>query len=184
MYHATEKWTEILPTILLGFRAALKENLGCTSAELVYGKTLRLPGEFFIATKVASDPVQFGERLRAHTCSIYNPNPHVREVNKLFLCTANYTSVHVFVRRDSVRRPLQAPYDGPYPVIKRSDKFYKVNIHGKPTSISIDRLKPAFTDNVDDILHLEESDAETKPNLRKTRSGHRVHFPDYFVSSR
>ncbi|GFW42936.1 retrovirus-related Pol polyprotein from transposon 412 [Trichonephila clavipes] len=35
MYHANEKWTKILSTILLGFRAALKENLGCTSAELV-----------------------------------------------------------------------------------------------------------------------------------------------------
>ncbi|GFY03921.1 hypothetical protein TNCV_1197001 [Trichonephila clavipes] len=86
--------------------------------------------------------------------------------------------------KPTFRRPLQAPYYGPYPVIKRSHKFYKVNIHGKPTSISIDRLKPAFTDNVDDTLHLEESDAEIKPNLRKTRSGHCVHFPDYFVSSR
>ncbi|GFY38380.1 pol polyprotein [Trichonephila inaurata madagascariensis] len=90
---------------------------------------------------------------------------------------------HVFVRRDSVRRPLQAPYDGPYPVIKRSDKFYKVNIRGKPTSISIDRLKPAFMHNLDDTLYIEKSDTETKPNLRKTRSGRRVHFPDYFVSS-
>ncbi|GFS29670.1 hypothetical protein TNIN_362961 [Trichonephila inaurata madagascariensis] len=74
--------------------------------------------------------------------------------------------------------------DGPYPVIKCSDKFYKVNIYGKPTSISIDRLKPAFTHNGDDTLNIEMSDAETKPNLRKTRSGRRAHFPDYFVSSR
>ncbi|GFY71592.1 uncharacterized protein TNIN_339701 [Trichonephila inaurata madagascariensis] len=83
-----------------------------------------------------------------------------------------------------LRLPLQASYDGPYPVIKRSDKFYKVNIHGKPTSISTDRLKPAFTHNVDNTVHIEKSDAETKPNLRKTRSGRRVQFPDYFVSSR
>ncbi|GFY16287.1 hypothetical protein TNCV_2349321 [Trichonephila clavipes] len=66
--------------------------------------------------------------------------------NELHKCT------HMFVRRDSVRRPLQVPYDGPCPVIKRSDKFYKVSIHGKPTS-------------------------ETKPNLRKTRSGRRDLFP-------
>ncbi|GFQ77227.1 gag-pol polyprotein [Trichonephila clavata] len=45
---------------------------------------------------------------------------------------------HVFVRRDSVRRPFQAPYDGPYPVVKPSDKLYKVNIFGKSTSIAID----------------------------------------------
>ncbi|GFW42937.1 gag-pol polyprotein [Trichonephila clavipes] len=94
----------------------------------------------------------------------------------IFLHSELHKCTHAFVRRDSVRRPLQAPYDDPYPVIKRSDKFYKVNIPGKPTSISIDRLKPAFTHNVDDTLHLEESDAETKRNLRKTRSGRRVHI--------
>ncbi|GFS73224.1 pol polyprotein [Trichonephila clavipes] len=143
MCHATEKWTEILPTILLA--------------------------------KVASDPVQFVERLRTHMQHLQPKRSWGSELHK---CT------HVFVRRDSVRQPLQAPYDGPYPVIKRSDKFYKVNIHGKPISILIDRLKPALTHNVDDTLHIEKSDAETKPNLRKTRSGHPVYFPDYFVLSR
>ncbi|GFY76400.1 pol polyprotein [Trichonephila inaurata madagascariensis] len=184
MCRATEKWTGILPTILLGFRAALKENLGCTSTELVYGETLRLPGEFFIATKAASDPIQFVERLRTHMQHL-QPEP-TRSLGKqaIFVHSELHKCAHVFMRRDSVRRPLQAPYDGPYPVIKRSDKFYKVNIHGKPTSISIDRLKPAFTHNVDDTLHIEKSDTETKPNLRKSRSGRRVHFPDYFVSSR
>ncbi|GFU82477.1 pol polyprotein [Trichonephila clavipes] len=184
MCHATEKWTEILPTILFDFRAALKENLGCTSAELVYGKTLRLPGEFFIATEAASDPVQFVELLRAHMQHLQPKPTRSRGKQTIFVHSELHKCTHVFVRRDSVRRPLQAPYDGPYPVIKRSDKFYKVNIHGKPTSISIDRLKPAFKHNVDDTLHLEDSDAQTKPNLRKTRSGRRVHFPHYIVSSR
>ncbi|GFX91329.1 gag-pol polyprotein [Trichonephila clavipes] len=102
----------------------------------------------------------------------------------IFIHIELHKCTHVFVRRDSVRRPLQAPYNDPYPVIKSSDKFYKVNIHSNPTSISIDRLKHAFTHNVDNTLHLEESDAEIKSNLRKTGSGRRVHFPDYFVSSR
>ncbi|GFT42440.1 pol polyprotein [Trichonephila clavipes] len=109
---------------------------------------------------------------------------HSRGKQTIFVHSELHKCTHVFVKRDSVRRPLQAPNDGPYRVIKRSDKFYKLNIHGKPTSISTNRLKPAFTHNVDDTLHLEESDAETKPNLRKTRSSRRVHFPDYFVSSR
>nr|CAH8846360.1 unnamed protein product [Trichobilharzia regenti] len=39
-------WTESLPLVLLGIRNALKTDAGCTSAELVYGTTLRLPGEF------------------------------------------------------------------------------------------------------------------------------------------
>ncbi|GFV23051.1 transposable element Tcb2 transposase [Trichonephila clavipes] len=42
--HATERWTEILPIILLGLRASLKEDILCTPAELVFGTTIRLPG--------------------------------------------------------------------------------------------------------------------------------------------
>ena len=40
-------WVSLLPMILLGIRTAVKEDLQCTTAELVYGTTLRLPGEFF-----------------------------------------------------------------------------------------------------------------------------------------
>ncbi|GFU60411.1 RT_RNaseH domain-containing protein [Trichonephila clavipes] len=45
--HATERWTEVLPIILLGLRASLKEDILCTPAELVFGTTIRLPGELF-----------------------------------------------------------------------------------------------------------------------------------------
>ena len=40
-------WTDVLPLVLLGIRTALKEDISATAAEMVYGTTLRLPGEFF-----------------------------------------------------------------------------------------------------------------------------------------
>ena len=40
---ATVNWLEALPIVLLG-RSTLKEDLHCTSAELVYGTILCLPG--------------------------------------------------------------------------------------------------------------------------------------------
>lgn len=40
-------WLDILPTVLLGIRSTFEEELKCTIAELVYGTSLRLPGEFF-----------------------------------------------------------------------------------------------------------------------------------------
>ena len=46
-HHNPARWTEILPMVLLGIRTAVKEDIGCSTAELVYGTTLRLPGEFF-----------------------------------------------------------------------------------------------------------------------------------------
>lgn len=38
---------DALPLVLLGIRTALKEDIASTAAEMVYGTTLRLPGEFF-----------------------------------------------------------------------------------------------------------------------------------------
>ena len=40
-------WSEKLPLVLLGICSALKEDLHCTAAELVFGTTLCLPGGFF-----------------------------------------------------------------------------------------------------------------------------------------
>ena len=42
------KWTDSLPLVLLGICTAVKDDIQCTTAELVYGTTLRLPAEFFL----------------------------------------------------------------------------------------------------------------------------------------
>ena len=42
-------WMDALPLVLLGIHTTLKEdihNVASTAAEMVYGTTLRLPGEF------------------------------------------------------------------------------------------------------------------------------------------
>ena len=38
--------TTTLPAVLLGARPVVKELLGRSAAEMIYGTTLRLPGEF------------------------------------------------------------------------------------------------------------------------------------------
>ena len=43
-----DTWMTSLPLVLLGIRTALKQDIKSTAAELVYGTTLRLPGEYFI----------------------------------------------------------------------------------------------------------------------------------------
>ena len=55
-------WTKALPLILLGICATVKQDLKCTVVELVYGTTLRLPGEFFhthMQTTHTLDPVNY-----------------------------------------------------------------------------------------------------------------------------
>lgn len=65
--HATDRWMEILPTILLGLRSIILENLKASPAELVYVSNLRLPFHFFHEAKanVKSNPYTFVERLKS-----------------------------------------------------------------------------------------------------------------------
>lgn len=65
--HDGTRWTDFLPTVLMGLRAAWREDLKTTCAELVYGETIRLPGEFLAPnhynTELTSD---FIKDLRSH----------------------------------------------------------------------------------------------------------------------
>lgn len=57
-------WSEELPLILLGLRTMLKKYLKASPAELVYGQTLRLPGQFFEETKQLPELSDFIKQLQ------------------------------------------------------------------------------------------------------------------------
>ena len=49
----------------------------------------------------------------------------------------------VWLRTDRVRKPLEAPYSGPYKVLRRSNKHFTIELFDKSEStVSIERLKP------------------------------------------
>ena len=49
MCHAGDQWTDVLPLVLLGLRAAFKEDIQASAADLVYGEPLCIPGELVVA---------------------------------------------------------------------------------------------------------------------------------------
>ncbi|KAI0225062.1 hypothetical protein LSAT2_023988, partial [Lamellibrachia satsuma] len=126
-------WRDELPIVLLGIRFSIKEDLGCTSAELVYGTTLRLPGEFFETTKasteVTTDALALLTRLRKTMRSLraksmtHHGRQHVSRIP-----TALLTCTFVFVRKNAHRTPLESPYEGPFRVLERNDKYYTLDI--------------------------------------------------------
>lgn len=187
------EWSKDLPIIMLGLRSIFKEDVQATPAELVYGKTLRLPSEFFTTLKENSNETEFVQRFR-HTMQQLRPVPTSNHSStKPFLQTDLSNCSHVFVRNDTVLAPLQQPYDGPYKVIKRYEKFFKIQINEKTKNISVDRLKAAFVDvNIEPKSPLNCAQPATvcpdknstsnekdsmKPNTITTRSGRRVRFP-------
>ena len=111
-------WTESLPMVLLGVRTQLKDDLHCTVAELVYGTTLRLPGEFFDENKAeaTADPACYVTRLKTTMRDLQATPVRKQTPTNTHVSPTLKSCIHVFVRHDAVRKPLQKPYDGPYKV--------------------------------------------------------------------
>ncbi|XP_042911154.2 uncharacterized protein [Parasteatoda tepidariorum] len=156
----TEKWTAVLPLILLGFRTAFKEDIGCTPAELVFGTTVRLPGELLVPNNQPCDPTDFVNKLRQHMQSLRPTPPKRHGDGKVFVHPDLTIASHVFLRQDMVRRPLQPPYSGPFKVLRRSEKVFYLDINGKTEAVSIDRVKPAYI-----LYNSEQGDAVSSHNL-------------------
>nr|XP_037276250.1 uncharacterized protein LOC119169207 [Rhipicephalus microplus] len=58
-------WTERLLLVLLTLRSTIRTDVSCSSAELVFGTTLRLPGQFFDMSPVSPlDVADYASRLR------------------------------------------------------------------------------------------------------------------------
>ena len=195
-------WMDTLPLILLGIRTALKEDLSATAAEMVYGTTLRLPGEFINPSPTTSlpDPSTFISQLKTYFRSTKPVLPRVTQQDSSIPPTLS-TTTHVFVRHDGIRKPLQPPYNGPYPVIKRTDKHFTISINGRNDTVSVNRLKPAHIDTDSPVTESSPTAASgitpqphnptshpsppsqarppDTPPFTTTRSGRRVRFPTY-----
>ena len=149
-HHPQTQWTEVLPWALLGIRSAVKEDSNCTTAEMVYGSPLRVPGEFMQPhnPEAITDPATYAARLRSMMAKLSPAASRPATTTSTYFPAALHSCTHVFVRRDSVKKPLQPPYDGPFRVVSRTPKFYHLEMRGKVDTVSVDRLKPAHRDTL------------------------------------
>lgn len=146
---ARTSWVDDLPIVLLGIRSAIKEDLGCTAAEMVYGTTIRLPGEFFASTATDLSPPDYVEHLRL-SCQRLRPTPaRLPSTYDVFVSKDLSSSSHVFVLREDIRPSLTPPYEGPFKVLDRTEKTFTVAVNGRTDVVAIDRVKPAYIPNSD-----------------------------------
>ena len=141
-------WMDELPLVLLGLRSAPKEDLGCAPSELVYGTTIRLPGELFHATTSAVGP-EVSDLLARLCATMAGLRPKEASHHRQHTAHMPVDLQHctfVFVRHDAHRTPLRCTYDGPFRVLERATKFFTLDVNGRRDTISVDRLKPAFLD--------------------------------------
>lgn len=96
------------------------------------------------------------------------PTSHQNKLN-IFVYPDLKMISHVFVRKDYVLKPLEQPYDGPYPVEERKEKHFSVTIKGRDTNFSINRLKKL-------TFLFNDTDLNNDLLFHVTKSGRKVSF--------
>lgn len=138
------EWVQRLPLTLLGIRCAYKVDLSCTSAELVYGTSLRLPADLFDEPPHSVTANDYVDQLRALFRHLRPQPPRLAKSHTVYIHPDLQTATHVFVRYGPVRGPLRPHYLGPYPVVHRHSSTFVVDINGSQDTVAIERLKPAY----------------------------------------
>lgn len=139
----TPHWVDVMPMILLGLRTSVKERLNASSADMLFGTSLRLPGGWLLNDDSDSDSQGFLNQLRLYMRenrpkAIVHRNNRVPFVNKeLRSCP------HVFVRLDPVKGPLSLPFTKPHRVITRIlATLYRVKLKFETSFTEIDLGNP------------------------------------------
>ena len=195
--HETDQWTKILSTVMLGIRSAWKNDLQATAAELLYGQPLRLPGEFLNRTQHNCDSSPELVKELKETMQKLRPSTGIRHgKRKTFVFKDIRNTEGVFIRRDGPKKPLQQPCEEPFKVLERSERTFTIDMHGRKTTVSVGRLKPAYVLADDPTFSdqknqanpaSQDSPAEVPPSTSApeptrqsgqltTRSGRRVRF--------
>lgn len=163
-----ENWLSALPLVMLGVRLLPAES-GFSPFTAMTGSSLLCP-RILIDGKSGTSRLQndFVRDLCSRMseidfCRISGPSNHSNQ-RYSYVPRELMTCEQVWLRTDRVRKPLEAPYCGPYKVVRRSEKVFVLEMpSGALQSVSIDRLKPAHvtlpqvehTKRTSDMSHTE-----------------------------
>ena len=164
-HESPNPWTLTLPVVLLGIRSAVIELLSRSAAEIVYGTTLRLPGEFTdnYTVDAHTDLDDYSDKLGVAMSRLRLCPPRNISQNDTFQFKALETCSHVFLGRIAIAPPLTAPYDGPYKVVLRSVRVLKNLMKVKVETVTTDRVKPPHIEREPETSNTRPRQAEHKP---------------------
>ena len=143
-------WLNKLPHMLLAIRNSINPDTEVSPAQSVYGIEPSLPSDVLLPY-IEKPEGEVSEYTRELIRSMkFVPSAQSREVSdEGRLDKTLVEATHVLVRREN-KRGLQPNYRGPYEVLEKHPKFFKVRLPQGDEYVTIDRLKVCFT--VDDYL--------------------------------
>lgn len=157
MCEDSHNWYHNLPLTLLTMRNLVKQDLGCSANEMLFGQQLRLPNEFQPVMQTApNNPLHFVSKLQEHLNSIEPTQTRDVQNKRSYVDRELQNANKVLVRNDGYKPPLAMRYSGPYSVLEKHNKYFVIlNSRKVPEAVSIDRLK----------RFVERHDAENAENL-------------------
>ena len=155
-----EEWIEHIPLISLMLNNQVADTNMYTPYQKTFGKVCRVPGVLLVKEDCEEDAspddsaIQlFCEMMSQHYRSARPLDLHSGYVEKNLM-----RADHVRVRKEGVRPSLSAFYEGPYPVIRKFQKYFIIRSWEGERKISVDRLKTAYM--------TDEAVAEPGPETR------------------
>jgi hypothetical protein len=138
--HAGGDWPKHLPWVLLGLRAAPKEVSNLSSAEVVYGQQLTLPGEGLEGRE--EEATDFRDKLESTQPPVTSQPRTWAQVAAGSPPVQLQKCKYVYILRGGSVMPLSPLYDGPFLVVKPGSKYFVVQMGNRQENVSMDRLKP------------------------------------------
>jgi len=140
-----QNWYTSLPVVLFGIRLLPSEG-GFPPFTAVTGTNMLCPAPMISGTTIVTTDASLRSLVRDMQSIDFSssasgschslPQPYVPD--DLSVCS------NVWLRVDRIRKSLEAPYSGPYRVLSRAPKFFTIQLPRGPSTVSIDRLKPAY----------------------------------------
>ena len=104
----SNEWYKQLPYVLLGLRTAPKEDIGASTAELVFGSPLTVPGAFVTNTE-PTDRAAVLDQVRQIVQARQPEQGSDHSRRQVYVPKALDSTDFVFVRVDKVKAPLESP---------------------------------------------------------------------------
>ena len=176
------RWFWKLPMSLLALRTTIKQDIGASPADLVFGEGLSVPGSLLPTPPDNEDELQSQRRNTLANIRLeierLQPTPtSAHRIPNVYIPEDLQAATHVFVRRGGVQPTLSAPYEGPFRVISRSERGFRVSFPGRGIeTVAQARLKPAYVSLTDEDVDSNPSTPPSPPPPGR-RPGIRTRFP-------
>lgn len=160
------EWDMLIPIIQLGWNNSSMNNQ-FTPSQIVFGQSMRLPGDFFSNTTTATNinkqqVQQFINHMNQLKPAAINHNSN--KSNTIFRFKKLEDCKNVLILDQNKSSKLDNNYRGPFKVIKRHDSYYEImKDNGKILRVHLKDIKPAY--------EIIESDENTIPVVIEQEKG-------------